>query len=159
VSALDAISTSAGKAAEKVGALQGALNLINPVSETNAVRNVWDYWTGKNTLSGQPGTWSAGGLIGRMKFFESGGAARGTDTIPAMVGAGEFITSAKNTRRFLPQLQAINSGISPAYEPGGVTNNTTVGDIIVNGAQQPKMVAREVMSAIRREQRRGSGRL
>jgi hypothetical protein len=94
-----------------------------------------------------------------MKFFESGGAARGTDTIPAMVGAGEFITNAKNSRRFLPQLQAINSGIPPAYEPGGVTNNTTVGDIIVNGAQQPKMVAREVMSAIRREQRRGSGRL
>ncbi|MHB9044416.1 MAG: phage tail tape measure protein [Pirellulales bacterium] len=159
VSALDAISTSAGKAAEKVGALQGALNLINPVSNTNFVRNIWDYWSGNNTMSGQPGTWSAGGLVSRMKFFESGGAARGTDTIPAMVGAGEFITNAKNSRRFLPQLQAINSGIPPAYEPGGVTNNTTVGDIIVNGAQQPKMVAREVMSAIRREQRRGSGRL
>ncbi len=102
---------------------------------------------------------SLGGLMSEMRFFESGGAARGTDTIPAMLSPGEFVTSAKNTRRFLPQLQAINAGIPPIAEPSAVTYNTTVGDINVNGAQQPKLVAREVMAAIRREQRRGSGRL
>jgi len=102
---------------------------------------------------------SLGGLMSKMKFFESGGAARGTDTIPAMLSAGEFVTSAKNTRRFLPELQAINAGIPPAPEPSSVVYNTTVGDINVNGAQQPTMVAREVMRQIRRENRRGSGRL
>ena len=102
---------------------------------------------------------SLGGLISKMKFFESGGAAQGTDTIPAMLSPGEFVTSAKNARRFLPQLQAINAGIPPAAEPNSVTYNTTVGDINVNGAQQPTLVAREVMRQMRRETRRGSGRL
>jgi TP901 family phage tail tape measure protein len=102
---------------------------------------------------------SAGGIAKKMQYFDAGGMARGTDRIPAMLGAEEFVVKAKNARRFAPELRAINAGIQPAFEPNNVTHNTNIGDIIVNGAGEPKLVAREVMSAIRRQKRRGSARL
>ena len=146
VQGLNSVDAAAAQATQSVGTLTRALQLVPPAAAQQAA-------------GAEPPHFSLGGLVSKMKFFASGGQARGTDTIPAMLGAGEFITNAKSARRFLPQLQAINAGVPPAYEPGGVTNNTTVGDIIVNGAEQPQLVARDVMAAIRREQRRGSGRL
>ena len=94
---------------------------------------------------------------GRVGYFANGG--RGTDTIPAMLSAGEHVTNARSSRRFFSQLQAMNAGQQPVFRnDGGDTYNTEVGDINVSGAGKPAVVAREVMKAIRREERRGSGR-
>lgn len=148
--------TEAAKETEKeLSGVAWWLDKINPLSSTNAVRASAASLTG-----GAIGGKALGGLVSRMKFFESGGVARGTDTIPAMLSPGEFITSAKNTRKFLPQLQAINAGVEPSFETtGGTTYNTTVGDIIIQESKGPRQTGREVMRLIRRETRRGSGRL
>jgi hypothetical protein len=95
---------------------------------------------------------------GPMRYLASGG--RGTDTIPAMLSKGEMVINAQSSRQFASQLTAINAGSQPVYrESGGTT--TTVGDVSINvtEAQSSKQTAREVMSAFRREMRRGSGRL
>lgn len=101
---------------------------------------------------------TAPGMI-KNPYFASGG--RGTDTIPAMLSAGEYVTNAKSTRRFFTQLQAMNAGQQPVYrEAGGATYNTNVGDInVYDKSGRPSQTARETMRLIQREQRRGSGRL
>jgi TP901 family phage tail tape measure protein len=94
---------------------------------------------------------------GRVGYFASGG--QGTDTINAMLSKGEHVTNARSSRRFFSQLQAMNAGQNPVFRSeGGDTYNTTVGDINVSGGGNPQVAAREVMKAIRREERRGSGR-
>lgn len=103
-----------------------------------------------------------GGLIkgyseGGYVHLAAGGFAKGTDTVPAMLTKGEMVINAQSTRRFLPQLQAINAGIQPAFR-GGDTFNQTVGDIVINADPNPRVTAREVAEAIRREQRRGTVR-
>ena len=76
-----------------------------------------------------------------------------------MLSAGETVTNARSSRRFFSQLQAMNAGQTPVYRnDGGDTFNTNVGDINVSGAGNPQQTAREVMKAIRREERRGSSR-
>lgn len=96
---------------------------------------------------------------GMMSYFANGG--RGQDTIPAMLSPNEFVVNPKSTAKFFSQLQAINAGQTPVFrqDGGGVTNNTTVGDIHVHGGQSPEKTGRAVMREIRRELRRGSGRL
>jgi uncharacterized phage infection (PIP) family protein YhgE len=94
---------------------------------------------------------------GRVGYFTNGG--RGTDTIPAMLSAGEHVTNARSSQRFFSQLQAINAGQQPVFrQDGGDTFNTNVGDINVSGAGKPQQTARAIMDSIRREERRGSGR-
>ncbi len=95
---------------------------------------------------------------GPTGYFASGG--RGTDTIPAMLSAGEFVTNAKSSRRFFSQLQAMNAGRTPVYrESGGST--TSIGDVSISVTESsgPRQTGREVMQAFRREIRRGSGRI
>jgi hypothetical protein len=97
---------------------------------------------------------------GPTRYLASGGAARGTDKIPAMLTSGERVVDASNSRRFASQLNAIGAGVQPVYrESGGTVTN--VGDVSINvtESQSAQATAREVMSAIRRETRRGSGRL
>lgn len=90
------------------------------------------------------------------RFFAKGG--RGIDTIPAMLSPGEFVVNAASSGKFFTQLQAMNAGQTPVFRgDGGTTIN--VGDIKIDGAQNPKIVGREVINAIRREQRRGSARI
>ena len=98
-----------------------------------------------------------GGSIG---YFSSGGLAKGTDTIPAMLSPGEFVMSANATGKFFSQIQALNSGIQPVYRQSG-GSVTNIGDISinVNESQTPQQTARQVLSSIRRELRRGSSRL
>ncbi len=107
------------------------------------------------SLQSRPAVTAAKG--GRMSYFAAGG--RGTDVIPAMLTQGEFVTNAKSSQRFFSQLQAMNAGQTPVFKSeGGDTYNTNVGDINVSGTGSPQVVARDVMRAIRREERRGSGR-
>jgi TP901 family phage tail tape measure protein len=136
IPAIDKATKKAAKLKETLGSLSTTGGLVTPVT-----------------------TQATGGLIKKLQHYASGGLARGTDTIPAMLSDHEFVVTAKNARKFMPELQAINAGIEPSFQPSSVTNTTTVGDIIVNGAGQPQVVAREVMAQIRRERRRGTGRL
>ena len=48
-----------------------------------------------------------GGMV--PKYMASGGFAKGTDTVPAMLTPGEFIVNRKATQTFGPLLSAINS--------------------------------------------------
>jgi cell division protein ZapA (FtsZ GTPase activity inhibitor) len=97
---------------------------------------------------------------GPIRFLASGGFARGTDQIPAMLSEGERVTNAKSSQRFASQLTAINAGVQPVYRESGGTV-TTIGDVSINvtEAQSAQMTGREVMKSFRREIRRGSGRL
>jgi hypothetical protein len=100
---------------------------------------------------------SKGGYI-----YKAAGGPVGTDTIPAMLSPGEFVVNAGSTRKFFSQLMAINSGRSPLYRAnGGPVNTTNVGDIKINisEAQSAKVTARETITAIRRELRRGSSKI
>jgi len=105
-----------------------------------------------------------GGLMRRLalgglaRHFDRGGMARrGTDVIPAMLAPGEFVMSAQATRRFYSQLVAMNAGTVPNFRSrGGPATNVTVGDIYINEAAEPRQTAREVISRIKRELRRGT---
>jgi hypothetical protein len=111
-------------------------------------------------LGGMIQGFNAGGFVKAMKYFDRGGfAPKGTDTIPAMLSPGEFVVNARSTRRFFSQLQAINTGVEPVFRAnGGPVTNNNIGDvsIAVNGAQNPRVVGREVAKAIFREKRRGT---
>lgn len=97
--------------------------------------------------------------FGGMSHLASGGFARGIDTIPAMLSPGEFVMNARSSRQFFSQLQAINAGQTPAFRENGgsvTDNSTTIGDIHLHSNPTS---TRELMKDIRREQRRGTGRL
>lgn len=97
---------------------------------------------------------------GPIRYLASGGFARGTDKIPAMLSEGERVMDAKSSRRFASQLSAIGAGVQPVYrESGGTVTN--IGDVAINvtESKSAQATAREIMSAFRRETRRGSGRL
>ncbi len=93
--------------------------------------------------------------FGKMIYRASGGDARGTDTIPAMLSPGEFVMNAQSTKRFYSQIVAMNAGKTPVYrERGGPVTNVGDVNITVSGAASPKQTARETMRAFRREMRR-----
>jgi len=101
-----------------------------------------------------------GKMHGGMMHLADGGYARGVDTIPAMLSPGEFVVNPKSTQRFYSQLQAINAGQTPVFrQDGGTVNNTTVGDIIVNGAKSPQATGQEIARMLNRSIRRGTGRV
>jgi len=130
----------------QITAYQTLLGAVNQVAQAQA--------------SVSPASATAAYHGGVMQHFASGGLARGRDNIPAMLSAGERVTDAKNSRRFFSQLQSIGAGVQPVYrESGGEVTN--IGDVSINirESSSPKQTAREVMSAIRRESRRGSARL
>lgn len=141
------IATNMQRAAEAAVQAAAAAANIAPGGEAQTV-----------ALGGKIRRYQSGGFV---NYFANGGEAKGTDTIPAMLSPGEFVVNASSTRRFFSQLQAINAGVRPVFrEAGGPVGDTfNIGDIIVNGSSDSKQTAREVMSAIRREQRRGTGSL
>lgn len=98
---------------------------------------------------------------GPIRFFNDGGQARGTDTVPAMLSPGEFVVNASSSRRFFSELVAINSGVSPIYrqEGGPTTNNSFTGDINVNMPQGSSADGRTVAKQLRRELRRNTSNL
>lgn len=96
---------------------------------------------------------------GPMQYFSNGGWVRGTDRILAALTPGETVINARSSRKFAPQIAAMNAGVQPVYraEGGPVVNNSiTVGDINVNGAVGPVATGRSVVAELRREFRRGT---
>jgi hypothetical protein len=80
----------------------------------------------------------------------------GVDTIPAWLSPGEFVVNANATRKFLPQLVAINSGSAPRFANGGQVGNFSVGEININESSSPQLTAREIGRALHQEIRRGT---
>jgi TP901 family phage tail tape measure protein len=86
--------------------------------------------------------------------FASGGMPRGTDTIPAMLSPNEFVMKASSTRKWLPQLMAMNDN-RPVYRAEG---GVSVGDIHVhpnatgNNQMDIMAIGRGLKQAIRRKQ-------
>jgi TP901 family phage tail tape measure protein len=108
---------------------------------------------------------AAGGAVPAAKgrYFAQGGSALkplGTDTIPAMIQRGEFVTNAKSSRKFFSELNAINQDKQPVRrrEGGSVTQ---VGDIhvAVNGGDTSRQTVRAIAVELNRELKRGTIRL
>lgn len=101
---------------------------------------------------------ASGGLIGgRFNTF-------GPDNMLAAVRTGEFVMNPESTSRFYSQLVAMNAGQMPSFASGGMvgsSNVTNVGDISITvpDSGNPNATARAVLGTLRREFRRGNGRL
>jgi hypothetical protein len=89
-------------------------------------------------------------------YLAGGGAARGVDTIPAMLSPGEFVMNAKSSRQFYAQLQAMNAGQTPAYrEQGGSVTNVGDISISVNGGPTDAQTVDNMARGLRRRIRQG----
>lgn len=106
----------------------------------------------------------AGVTAARGRYFAAGGLGAlrplGTDTIPAMIQRGEFVTNAKSSRKFFSELNAINQDRAPVRrnEGGSVTQ---VGDIhvAVQGGDTSRQTVRAIAVELNRELKRGTIRL
>jgi TP901 family phage tail tape measure protein len=145
-SAARQFSSATTSAAIAAGQLGSALESAAATAASNSIGLGGNLDIGDDELS-------TGGMVRR--YLATGGPA-GTDTIPAMLSPGEMVVNAASTSKFYSQLQAINAGNAPARTSPVQNFNQQIGDIHVNGAGNPKQTAREVVNAIRREQRRGN---
>lgn len=84
------------------------------------------------------------------------GGQIGKDSIPVLAQVGESFNTVEATRRFFPQIQAMNAGIVPSFNrsDAGATNNFGDINIEVVEATSARETAREVMKEIKRETRR-----
>jgi TP901 family phage tail tape measure protein len=84
------------------------------------------------------------------------GGPSGTDTIPAWLTRGEFVINAKSTRKFFPQIQAINRGIPPrGFQDGGLVTNVGDINVSVQGGDTSEVTAGRIAQQINRDLRRG----
>ncbi len=105
-------------------------------------------------------TAATGGQI--PSFLAAGGPtqSRGTDTVAVQAAPGEFFVNAASSRRFIPELTAINQGRAPEPRNNSqTTNNSFSGDININTPSGAKMDGRRIAQDIRRELRRKTSSL
>ena len=77
-----------------------------------------------------------GGLI---RYFAGGGAARGFDTVPAMLTPGEFVVNKAASLAYRPLLESMNSATYPSMKNMG--SNVTSSNSIVTSATDNSQVA------------------
>ena len=138
---------------------EGKTNLeameISAKAVETAIQNAAAASRGLSIGSGAGGQ-QFGGAI-HPSFFQTGGLARGVDTVPAVLAPGESVINSRSTSKFFSQLQAMNAGQTPVFraQTGG---NTTVGDINVSvrGGESGVKTARAISKELRREIRRGN---
>jgi TP901 family phage tail tape measure protein len=93
---------------------------------------------------GKQASYASGGMV-KPKYFAIGGAARGTDIIPAMLTPGEFVMSKYAVDSYgVDKMKAINSG---SYEGEKVYNYNL--NVNVKSDANPEDIARVVMTQIR----------
>ena len=81
----------------------------------------------------------------KPKYFSIGGAARGTDTVPAMLTPGEFVMSKYAVNSYgVDKMKAMKSG---SYEGEKVYNYNL--SVNVKSDANPEDIARVVMTQIR----------
>lgn len=97
------------------------------------------------------------------KGFHYGGLIKGTsgyDNLLIRAEAGEFVMNQESTRKWLPQLIAMNKGKAPKmagkYHEGGLVQ-TNVGDVnvTITGPVSPERNVRQIGKALRRQIRMG----
>jgi TP901 family phage tail tape measure protein len=154
------------QAANPAGQFQSSAQSIgSAVSPAQSIAAAWERaaiaaerTAAAAAASGGAETAALGGFI--QRFASGGFAASGTDTIPAMLSPRESVINARQSERFHPQIVAMNAGVTPSFPTthnhGG---NVSIGDININEAGDAKVTAREVVSLIRREMRRGTSNL
>jgi hypothetical protein len=87
---------------------------------------------------------ASGGMV-KPKYFSIGGAARGTDIVPAMLTPGEFVMSKYAVSNYgVDKMKAINTG---TYEGEKVYNYNL--NVNVKSDANPEDIARVVMTQIR----------
>ncbi len=141
VSALQTIGPAAGAQIPQVNALAAALASLA-------------------TQRAAAATVATGGQI--PAFFAGGGPtqSRGTDTVSVQAAPGEMFVNAASSRRFIPELTAINQGRAPEPRNNSqVTNNSFSGDININVPSGAKIDGRSITQDIRRELRRKTSSL
>lgn len=74
-----------------------------------------------------------GGVGGFLGVFANGGRISGpgtgtSDSIPIWASNGEYMVNAKATKKFLPVLEAINSGRIPKFADGGFIGSGLIND-------------------------------
>jgi len=148
--------------------LQAAIEAVDPVSKFKGAASATSAAaTAATTLATQyTRAAEAAERIGRVEsvgrqlggtMLATGGSARGTDTVPAMLSPGEFVVNARSARQFHAQLLAMNAGQVPSFQTGGsVSNTTNVGDIHVHESKTPELTAQAINTILRRGQRRGT---
>jgi len=111
----------------------------------NGIRRLW------NALASKVGLPELPEVV--FKGFASGGLLRGpggptADRIPILASNGEYIVNAAATRRWLPLLEAINSGRLPRLAAGGGISGlfASLGDWLKKGAGY---AARKVLVPLR----------
>jgi TP901 family phage tail tape measure protein len=92
-----------------------------------------------------PKMMAAGGFV-KPEYFNFGGIARGTDTVPAMLTPGEFIMSKYAVDTYgVNAMKAMNSG----ELSGGSVYNSYAVNVNVRSDANPDQIARAVMGQIR----------
>lgn len=107
------------------------------------------------SVGGGPGGFE-GGLI---KGYAGGGQVRDPrDNIPIMAADGEFMVNSEQTKKFLPLLEAINTGrLGPIKGFAGGGSVTNVGDIHITAqGNTADETMRDVGRKLRRELKRGT---
>jgi hypothetical protein len=123
------------------------------------------------------GAFKDGGLVGKLQKFASGGFVSGpggprSDSIMARLSDGEFVVNSASTSKWLPLLQAINSGSLSASRSGtgstsGLPTTTTAGasgsmsptvNIVVNpsAGMDERQLATKISKVLALQLRKGS---
>jgi len=93
-------------------------------------------------------------------FQAAGGLIRGQDRQAASLADGESVISARNTRRWFSELNAMNQGSAPVFrEQGGSVTNVGDVNVTVQGGDTSQQTVREIATQLRREIKRGNIRL
>lgn len=153
-----AVKTSDG-VAQTAGALPGTIALANQLeSAFNAAAAAAREMAAAAAAGGGAVAYHGGPMA---RFFAAGGQmSRGQDKILTSLSAGETVVSARNSKRFFSELNAMNQGSQPAYrEQGGPVTNVGDVNVSVNGGDSSQQTVREIAHALRREIQRGNIKL
>ena len=158
---LSQVTTEATNTAVAVGSAKNTISetpslLATAITKMTLLANEAERY--EDALNGAGGSGGSTATAKFGKFFNFGG--RGTDTIPAMLSAGETVVNARQSKRFFSQLNAMNQGSQPVYrEQGGPVTNVGDVNVTVNGGDSSSQTVREIGTQLQREIRRGNLRL
>lgn len=89
-----------------------------------------------SVMAAMSGSEAAGSILGVLAAtggYVSGPGTGTSDSIPAMLSNGEFVTNARATKKFAPLLHAINSGKIGKYAAGGIVGAPIMASITPAG--------------------------
>lgn len=153
------VSTASGDAANNMAAMPGSLSAAVGQSAALAANMAAAASSSANVNTSGGGTKNA--ALGGHAFLANGGFRRGTDSIPASLSKDEYVLNARSSRKFFPEIQAMNAGVRPSFKQNGGDNVTNIGDININmrGTDVPQHTGRAMAAELRRELRRNTSKL